>query len=75
MGRFYFDVMDGDTHRDQDGETFPDALAARRAAVEIAGAALQDRSENLQAGGELQVNVRDETGATIFAVATTAKSL
>ncbi|WP_395942939.1 DUF6894 family protein [Brevundimonas sp.] len=75
MGRFYFDVTDGDTHRDQDGEAFQDASAARLAALEISAAALRDRGADLQGGGDLRVNVRDETGATIFSITTTAKIL
>jgi len=75
MNRFYFDVMDGEAHRDLEGEELSSASAARQAALEIAGAALRDRGAHLQSGGDLQVNVRDHTGATIFAVTTTAKTL
>jgi len=75
MGRFYFDVMDGEAHRDREGEELSDLCAARIAALEIAAAALRDRDADLQEGGELQVSVRDDTGATVFAVTTTARSL
>lgn len=75
MGRYYFDVTNGDASHDPEGEALPDARAAHLAALDIAGAALRDRSETLQDGGDLRVNVRDETGATIFSVTTIAKTL
>lgn len=75
MGRFFFDVTSAEASLDQEGDFLPDPRAARLAAFEIAGAALKDRGADLLDGGDLRVNVRDETGATIFSVTTTAKIL
>lgn len=72
MKRFYFDVRDGSDNRDADGETFRDDSAARAAALEIASAAVRDRGDHLMEGGSVRVGMRDDTGATVFTVVTTA---
>jgi hypothetical protein len=66
MPRYYFHVRDGaDVSRDEEGQTLPDAEAARREAIcanrELMG-------ERLLHGGSLnhrQIEITDETGHVI----------
>ncbi len=66
MPRYYFNVRDGsDVSRDQEGQSLPDAEAARREAISTNREMLGER---LLHGGSLnhrQIEITDETGHVV----------
>lgn len=76
VARYFFDISDGVLTTDNDGTEFPDAHAARDAAIKV----LPDIARKEIGDGnsrEVLVLVRDETGRAIFSasLALTAKWL
>lgn len=71
MPRFFFDVQDGHSSRDDEGVELPDVQAARLQAAEMAGRLLSDTAQRFWDHGELTVVVRGEEGLVLFAVAMT----
>ena len=68
MPRYFFDLADHETSRDDTGTELADAGAARVQAVIFCGSYLRDHPELVWDGKELRIIVRDEDRRTIFTV-------
>jgi hypothetical protein len=66
MNRYYFDIEDGRTSRDEDGTALPDLDGARLAAVELFGTALRERGSAFWDRCELGLIVRDESDLVLM---------
>jgi hypothetical protein len=60
MARYYFDLEDGQSGRDEEGTALPTLKSMRVAAVEMLGQVLRDRSDTFWDGPDLMLTVRDE---------------
>jgi hypothetical protein len=65
MSRFFFDTHDGERFEDREGVEFPDAAAARQAAVEALVSIAKDRF-TAPADRALEMTVRDSEGKAIL---------
>lgn len=68
MPRYYFHICNGANDIDDQGQELPDEAAARREAARYGGGLLHDDPDLLVSGGQLRINVTDESGAFCFAV-------
>lgn len=66
MNRYYFDIEDGRTSRDEDGTDLPDLDGARVAAVELFGTALRDKGSTFWDRCELGLTVRNESDLVLM---------
>ncbi len=66
MGRYFFDIEDGQTSRDIEGTDFPTLKAAQNNAVRMLGQMLCDRSASFWDEPELGLTVRDDTDLTMM---------
>lgn len=66
MPRYYFDVVDVESRRDEAGEELEGLNAARIAAVKLSGELLQSFPDRFWSVGQWSVTVRDETGLILF---------
>ena len=65
MAHYFFDIVDGDLTVDDAGTEFPDAHAARDAAIRVLPDIARDKIGKGQSR-EVQVVVRDEGGRALF---------
>ena len=72
MPRFFFHTADGSRQRDTQGIVLSDESVARREAVRVSGALLNDAPELLGEGHDFRVEVTDETGKLVLTVITLA---
>ena len=68
MAKFFFNIEDGTSIRDDDGTEYPTIAAAQCAAVKYAGALICDHSEKFWNSGEWSMTVSSETGLTLFSL-------
>jgi len=68
MPRYFFEVHDGTFFPDSEGTELADLPAARIAAVELAGGLLRDGAEAFWRGHNWRVDVKDRSGAVLFAL-------
>ena len=73
MPRFYFHVRDGRDFIDDEGHELPSLDEAREQAVVAAGEAIRDLGKRFWAGEEWQMQVTDESGATVCSLSFSAK--
>ena len=67
MPRFYFNVRDGYNIADADGVELADFRAARREAISLSGALLEDEADQYDISEEdWRLEVTDETGLILF---------
>lgn len=60
MGRYFFDIEETQTGRDEEGSSVADAHELRSMAVELLGQILQDKGESFWENPDLRLRVRDE---------------
>lgn len=60
MGRYYFDIEDGPSGRDEEGTTVANARDLQSMAVEMLGQILQDKGASFWKNPNLRLSVRDE---------------
>jgi hypothetical protein len=73
MPRYFFHVLDGVNLIDNEGTVLSDVEEAREQAVVAAGEAIKDMGSRFWAGEVWEMNVTDESGATVCALSFTAK--
>jgi hypothetical protein len=73
MPRYFFHVLDGVNLIDKEGTVLSDVEEAREQAVVAAGEAIKDMGSRFWAGEVWEMNVTDESGATVCALSFTAK--
>jgi hypothetical protein len=73
MPRYFFNVRDGVNLIDNEGTVLSDVEEAREQAVVAAGEAIKDMGCKFWAGEVWEMNVTDESGATVCALTFTAK--
>ncbi|MBW6530410.1 hypothetical protein KZ820_06655 [Sphingomonas sp. RRHST34] len=66
MPRFFFHVTDGVDIRDEEGTELPNLKAARRVAVQYAGALLREVDSDELDRHDWVMTVTDDTGLTMF---------
>ena len=66
MPRYHFNVFDRDGTPDLDGTELPNHNAARREAIRLAGALLEQEGERLGLGEDWRMEVTDGTGLILF---------
>lgn len=66
MPRYFFDITDGETRLDEDGEELEDLAAARVAALLISGELLKCYPDRFWVNGEWRCSVRNEAGRVLF---------
>jgi hypothetical protein len=72
LPRYHFIVHDGSNLDDPDGTELPDLETARSEAVRLVGGLLSDASSNFWSTQEWHVEVRDDSGLSLFRVDVTA---
>jgi hypothetical protein len=72
MPRFFFHTADGSRIRDTQGIELADETVARREAVRVAGALLNDDPDLIWDGRDFRVEVTDESGRLVLTVVTLA---
>ena len=60
MPRYYFDLADGQSNRDEEGTALPSLRAVRVAAVEMLGHVLRDKSRTFWDEPDLKLTVRSD---------------
>lgn len=70
MPRFFFDISDGDLTRDDEGIEFPNAHAARDAAIRVLPDVARDHMGRRDSR-EVVVLMRNEAGTALFTAALT----
>lgn len=60
MNRYYFDIENGRSSRDEEGTEFANQKGVRLEAVELLGQVLRDRSGSFWDDPELTLTVRDD---------------
>jgi hypothetical protein len=73
MPRYFFHVRDGTSLIDNEGTELSDVAEAREQAVVAAGEAIRDMGARFWGGELWEMNVIDESGATVCALTFTAK--
>jgi hypothetical protein len=68
MRRYFFNVRDGANLIDKEGTVLSDVAEAREQAVVAAGEAIRDMGSKFWAGEVWEMNVTDESGATVCAL-------
>lgn len=68
MPRYFFHRTDGTRDVDHEGTELPDLHRARIEAVLFAAGTLKDDPDELWQGGELRIEVSDETSMILFTV-------
>lgn len=66
LQRFHFNVYDGISSLDLDGTELRDRDEARREAIRLSGALLEEESERLRLGEEWYMEVTDDVGLVLF---------
>ena len=66
MPRFHFNVHDGHDIKDGEGVELLDFSTARREAIRLSGAILEDEADQFGAGEDWRLEVTDETGLILF---------
>ena len=66
MPRYHFNIYDGITSIDRDGTELPDVQSARREAMILAGAVIEDSAKISKLGEEWRMEVTDDTGLLLF---------
>jgi hypothetical protein len=66
MPRYHFNVFDGLGTPDFDGTELPNRQAARREAIRLAGALLEQEAERLRLGEDWRMEVTDHMGLILF---------
>lgn len=66
MPRFFFDIENGESQRDEIGTDLKDLKAARAAAIQLSGEMMRDTPEGLNETGAWRCQVRDGGGSTVF---------
>ena len=66
MPRYHFNVHDGRTSLDKEGTELPDTHAARREAMILAGALIEDSAKRSELGEEWRMEVTDDAGLLLF---------
>lgn len=66
MPRYFFDVHDGTNLRDEEGTELPDLDAARRIAIQYAGALLEECGHRLGFGESWCLEATDEARRVLF---------
>lgn len=66
MPRFHFNVYDGRDTIDKDGSELLDDREARREAIRLSGAILEETGDKLQLGEEWCMEVTDDAGSLLF---------
>ena len=60
MSRYFFDIEDGRSSRDDEGTNLPNLQGVRGQAVQMLGQVLRDRSASFWDDPELRLTVRDD---------------
>lgn len=68
MPRYFFNVHDGRTVRDEIGTELPDHDAARAMAVRASGEAIEELGSDFWSGDGWQMDVTDEEGELLFSL-------
>ncbi|GJD66807.1 DUF6894 family protein [Methylobacterium frigidaeris] len=63
--RYYFNVFDGHSQRDDLGTELPGSEQARREVVRLAGQVISDNAQRIVLGAGWHLEVRDELGALV----------
>jgi hypothetical protein len=66
MPRFFFNVQDGVDLRDDEGMLLPDLDAARRLAIQYAGALLGESGQSIGFGDTWHLEATDEAKKVVF---------
>lgn len=66
MPRYFFNIMDGNTERDDEGTELPDIYTAQDQAVRMSGELLRDMGAKFWNGTEWKLDVLDERGEILF---------
>lgn len=66
MPRYFFNVHDGVDLLDEEGTELPDLDAARRIAIQYAGALLEESGHRLAFGETWQLEATDEARSVLF---------
>ncbi|MFN3668451.1 MAG: DUF6894 family protein [Brevundimonas sp.] len=66
MPRFYFDITDVETRRDEEGDELEGLNAARVHAVQLSGELLKTFPDRFWSVGDWSCSVRDESGLVLF---------
>ena len=74
MPRFFFNRADGHDDPDREGIDLKDVTAARHEAVIFAADTLKDTSYALWDGGEVRIEVRDDSQTLLFTVVISAQT-
>lgn len=68
MPRYHFNVLDGASYPDEDGQDLPDRTAARETAIRIASELLGDYPGEFWGGKHWRLEVTDARGVKLFAL-------
>ena len=66
MTRYFFDLEDGKTSRDEEGTELDDRQGALLEAVKLLGQELCDRGASFWENPDLKLTVRDDTDLTLM---------
>ena len=66
MPRYHFNIHDGRNEVDREGTELPDLHEARRQAIKLAAAVLDDEGTSLRDGEDWHMEVTDATGLVLF---------
>lgn len=66
MPRFHFNVYDGLSQLDREGQELAGWEEARLEAIRLAGAILRDEAKRIALGEDWRMEVTDETGLVLF---------
>lgn len=66
MPRYHFNIFDGQSSVDQEGTELPDIAAARREALRLSGAVIEEAAKLHKLGEEWRMEVTDDTGLLLF---------
>ena len=66
MPRYHFNVRDGHDIDDVEGTDLPDFRAARREAIRLSGALLENEADQFDAGEIWEMEVTDDAGLILF---------
>ena len=66
MPRFHFNVRDGHNLEDGEGVELPDFSTARREAIRLSGALLEEEPDQFDVGDDWRMEVTDDTGLILF---------
>lgn len=66
MPRFFFNIYDGASIRDQDGTVLANCHEAQAAAIRTAGSVIAENAQRMNVGDDWQMEVTSEAGLVLF---------